>query len=209
MAPVKQIVIVVISLCLFLAGAHRVAATLGVGVGTGKIVVDETLRPGQRYELPPLTVINTGDETAEYSVGIAYHQDQSELPPEVEWFEFSPKEFKLEPKGAQEIKITLDLPIKMTPGDYFAYLEGFPIMTETSGESSVNIAAAAKLYFKVEPANVFVGLYYKINGLWNATKPWSNIGIGLLLVGLAIKLFKKHFNFAIKLDKKSNNEDES
>ena len=41
-------------------------ASIGVGVGTGKIELDEILRPGLDYSLPPITVINTGDEASEF-----------------------------------------------------------------------------------------------------------------------------------------------
>lgn len=57
-------------------------ARIGVGVGIGKIVVDQPLKPGLIYTLPSLPVLNTGDEPAEYGVSIEYHEGQ-EMNPEM------------------------------------------------------------------------------------------------------------------------------
>ena len=54
-------------------------AKIGVGVGTGRIDVDEELRPGQAYVLPPFNVLNTGDEPANYRVLLSYNENQEEL----------------------------------------------------------------------------------------------------------------------------------
>ena len=56
----KKISFLVVFLAL-LAFPFLVYAKLGVGVATGKIVVEDKLRPGMIYNLPALTVLNTGD----------------------------------------------------------------------------------------------------------------------------------------------------
>ena len=114
-------------------------ARIGVGVGTGKIVVDQKLKPGIIYQLPPLTVVNTGDETSEYGVGISYFQNQKQLMPDESWFIFSPETFHLDPGKVQVVDIKLNLPVNAKPGDYFAYLEGHPAKKVKSGATSIGV----------------------------------------------------------------------
>lgn len=182
---------------LALVSVPPVMAKLGVGVATGKIVVDQILKPGLIYDLPPLNVLNTGDETATYGVDIAYHETQWEKRPPESWFSFSPTEFTLKPGEAQAVKLTLNIPIKVEPGKYFAYVEGAPRQKSESGGTSIGIAAAAKLYFEVAPANIFVGLYYRLVSFWTRYLPWTNLVGGLFVLFLLSRYLRAHFNFQI------------
>ena len=178
-------------------------ASIGVGVGTGKIVVNEALKPGQIYILPSLTVLNTGDETSYYKVSITYHEQQPELMPPGEYFEFSPATFELEPGEAQVVDVRLNLPLKVEPGQYFAYLEASPTATAATGGASVGVAAAAKLYFEVAPANVFQAIFYKLASIWELYSPWSlRVTIFIVLI-IAILILRKFLNINISLRKKN------
>jgi hypothetical protein len=183
-------------------------ARLGVGVGTGKIQVEDKLRPGMIYELPSLTVFNTGDKESDYGVAVTYHENQPELRAEEEWFDFSPKEFYLKPGEAQVVKIKLNLPVKTEPGDYFAYLEGHPVKKADSSQATIGVAAAAKLYFTVEPANFFQGLYYRLASFWRLNQPWSNrvaIALAVIIVYLGLKKYLGfQINFGGKKEKSSD-----
>lgn len=80
---IKSLNIVVLALVLFINFLPSIAeAKIGVGVGTGKIEVDEALKPGSLYRLPPISVINTGDVEGVYSLTITYHEQQEEIRPE-------------------------------------------------------------------------------------------------------------------------------
>jgi len=184
-------------------------AKIGVGVGTGKIQVDEKLKPGIIYKLPDLTVLNTGDEPSEYEVSIAYHQAQPQLRPQQDWFGFSPQKFPLEPGEVKIVTIKLNLPLRMEPGDYFAYLEAHPAKKADSGGTTVGVAAAAKLYFTVEPANFFQGLYYRLASFWRLNQPWSNrvaVAVAVIIIYLGLK---KYLGFQINFrGKKKKSSDE-
>ena len=194
-----------VTLCLLCS--PKALARIGVGVGTGKIVVEEKLNPGTIYEFPSLSVLNTGDEPSEYTAGVEYHQDQEQLLPKREWFNFSPDTFHLEPGEVQVVKITLSVPIKAVPGDYFAYLEGSPVKKSVAGETSIGIAAAAKLYFSIAPANVFQGIYYRIVTFWKANRVVMNgLSLGLLAV-LLFRLFKKYFKVSVTVNKQCDGDD--
>jgi hypothetical protein len=188
-------------------------AKIGVGVNTGTIQVDERLKAGMIYKLPPITIINTGDEPSDYTTSVAYHQDQPELRPEKNWFLFTPKEFSLAPGEGQLIDININLPIKIEPGDYFAYLEGRPLATVERGKTTLGVAAAAKLYFTVVPANLIYAVYYKITTFFEIYAPWPQRTLAAILALGVLLLIKKFFNVRVNLKKpvrknSSENQDE-
>lgn len=185
-------------LLVIVAHTQVALATIGVGVGSGKIVVNDILKPGSVYELPPITVMNTGDETSEYEMAITYHEQQMELEPAEEWFVFSPKTFKLEPKQTQVVKITLQIPVSLRPGEYFAYLESHPVAVSTNGVTRVGVAAASKLYFTVEPANMLSGIYYRLLTLWQRSQPWGDRFVIAAVVIATVLVFLKYFK--VKID---------
>lgn len=181
---------------------NAVFAKIGVGVGTGKIQIDEQLNPGAIYELPILTVLNTGDEESNYKVLVTYHSDQPELCPSESWFIFSPRKFYLRPGEVQVVKIKLNLPLRIKPGDYFAYLEAQPLKTSQSAKGmSIGVAAAAKLYFTVIPANAFQAMHYKLVSFWEVYSPWPQRVLFLLAGILIIGLLKKFLNIKVDLKK--------
>ena len=183
---------------------EEVSAGIGVGVGTGKIVVEDELKPGSVYRLPSISVINTGDVTGLYSIGIAYHEKQPELEPPKAWFRFSPEEFSLEPGQLQVVDITLDVPVNAVPGDYFAYVEAFPLSNSATGSvTTIGIAAASKLYFEITPANVLAGIYYKAISLWKYYQPWSSRVAIIIAATVLLLLGKKYLNIDINLKKKN------
>ena len=165
-------------------------ARLGVGVGTGELSVDERLTPGGIYNLPPISVFNTGDEPADYRMSVTFHEDQPQQRLETQWIRFNPAEFHLEAGGAQTVEIELHLPLRMPPGDYFAYLEAGPLQEVESGESKIALAAATKLYFSVDAANLWWALYYKAIALWRQYAPWTYIGLGVLSL-MAVIIFMR------------------
>jgi len=200
MRKFSAILLAFLGICVLSTAAY---ARIGVGVGTGKIVVNDILKPGQIYVLPSLTVLNTGDETSNYKVSITYHEQQPELMPSQSLFIFTPENFELKPGDAQVVNIKLNLPLKIEPGKYFAYLEASPdAKSSTASGTSVGVAAAAKLYFEIAPANIFQAIYYKLVSLWILYSPWTlrgTIFIGLIII---ILLLRKFLNINISLRKK-------
>ncbi|MFC1624769.1 hypothetical protein ACFL15_00085 [Patescibacteria group bacterium] len=181
--------------------ASNSLAKVGVGIGTGKIYVDEKLKPGVIYNLPPITIFNTGTEISKYGVSVEYTREQSEKMPDREWFKFEPNTFTLEPGQTQAVSVKLNLPLKVIPGDYFAFLEGHPIVVTESGVTAVNIAAATKLYFTVVPANMVQGAYHRVISLWSEFEPWStriSVFIGLIIV---VSVLRKNLNIEVSTKK--------
>lgn len=202
-SQVYYVVSILVTMCcsIFIASYQYVQARVGVGVATGKIQLNEALKPGIVYDLPPLTVLNTGDEAHSYEVTIQYYETQDQLKPVADWFKFSPQTFNLEPGAGQAVNITITVPVKVQPGDYFAFLEGRPAKV-ASAETQVNVAAAAKLYFTIAPANFFQGLYYRTMSFIQRSAPWSYIVLVVVLLAAFIVLFKKYFTFNIGIGRK-------
>lgn len=174
-----------------------VLARIGVGVGTGKIQVDKPLQAGGIYDLPALPVLNTGDEPGDYGVSVEYHEGVPQMRPAREWFHFEPQSFSLDPGKVETVKVILTLPTKIQPGDYFAYLEGHPVKKSVSGQTSVGVAAAAKLYFTVAPANIFQGIYYRVISLYSRYHPWNTMILAVILLAMIVVFVGKRFKFQV------------
>ncbi|MCL4353930.1 hypothetical protein M1349_00470 [Patescibacteria group bacterium] len=201
----KKIYLPLALLIIFLfVASSSVFARIGVGVGTGKIVINQKLKPGMSYNLPPFTVVNTGDEEAKYSVTISSFEKQKELKPDKTWFSFSPSTFSLKPGKAEIVKVRLNLPVRIEPGTYFTFVEGFPIIDSKGAGAAIGIAAASKLYFTVIPGNIFEGIYYKVVAFWVNNYPWTNIiAIGLALI-IIVRVLKRFVNVQVNIGKKDN-----
>jgi hypothetical protein len=203
MVSIKSATKFFILLTLVLILPAAVFAKIGVGVGLGKIHLDEPLRAGGIYDLPSLPVLNTGDEPSDYAVGVDYFQDQETrldmgLRPAAEWFRFEPQSFHLEPGKVQMVKITLTLPTKdIKPVNYFAYLEAHPVKKSEAGITAVNIAAATKLWFTVAPSNFFQGIYYRFISLYSRYHPWDTIILAVIFVVALLWFVSKKFKFQI------------
>ncbi len=173
-------------------------ANIGVGVNLGKITVDEPLKSGMSFDLPPFTVINTGEEPSNYRVSLSFQKDQPELRPEKNWVKFSPESFFLEPGKAQIVEMRISLPVVTEPGNYFAYLEARPESTQDVKGTSIGVAAATKLYFTVTPGSIFIGIYFKILSFYKNLLPWSNIFLALVAFAIVISILKKYIRLEIK-----------
>ena len=161
-------------------------AKIGVGVGLGKIQIDEKLSPGGIYKLPTLPVLNTGDEAGEYKVEVTYLSDQPELRPDASWFSFTPQSFPLDASGSQLVDVSLTIPVDTRPGNYFAFLEAHPV---AKGEGvTIGIAAATKLNFTVKPAGVLGAAIERVRSLLENNAPASYIIIAVTGAVLALSL---------------------
>lgn len=176
-------------------------ARIGVGVNLGKIELDEPLKPGGIYNFPSLGVINTGDEAGDYEVAVTYHQDQPQLRAAREWFDFSPSQFHLEAGKSQSVEVKLNLPMKVAPGDYFCYLEARPIVKAGPG-TTIGVAAATKTYFTIAPANIWQAIYYRVSSFFATHAPLSYAVLAIVIMAIAIAVFRKFFAFKINIRKK-------
>ena len=203
----RKILLLIISALSALTFAPSAVAKVGVGVGLGKIQIDEELSPGGIYNLPSLPVLNTGDEDTEYEVEVTYLQDQPELIPPSEWFTFSPQRFPLGPGESRVVGVTLTLPLDARPGDYFAFLEAHPT---AKGEGvTVGIAAATKLNFTIKPRGVFGAAVERIRSLFENNKPGSYIALGVLGGAILIYFGSQTLDIKVHLKRKKQRKEET
>lgn len=193
--------ILISTLCaVFLFSAVAVFAKIGVGMGAGEIRLTEPIKLGGIYEIPSVRIFNTGDETTTYGMNVAYHQDHHEFRPAKEWFSFNPDRFTLEPNGSQEVLITMTVPLKGEPGDYFAFIESGPVPTNAPG-TSVGVAVATKLYFTLVPANIFQAISFRVSSFFTTYSPWSWGALGFLAPIIVFMIVRKFFSFNIAVRK--------
>lgn len=194
---------IVLSIIISSLIAFPVLAGVGVGINLGKIEIDESLKPGGIYNFPNIGVINTGDEPGEYELAVTYHQDQPQLRPAQEWFSFSPSSFNLEPGQSQSVAVKLSLPIKVRPGDYFAYLEAHPIVKAGPG-TTIGVAAATKTYFTIIPANIWQAILWRVSTLFAVYAPWTYVVLAIVAGAAIITIFRRFFAFQIGIRRKDN-----
>lgn len=177
------------------------SAKIGVGMGAGEIRLTDPIKPGGIYALPPLRIFNTGDEVTTYGMDVAYHQDHLELRPKQEWLSFSPEKFTLEAGASQEVQVTMTVPVKALPGDYFAFVESGPVASDKPG-TSVGIAVAAKLFFTIVPANIWQATGYRVSAFFNTYAPWSWVGLGVIIFIILFALLRRFFSFNLAMRKR-------
>lgn len=179
-----------------------VLASIGVGVGTGRIVVQEKLKSGGIYTLPPVTVFNTGTQKSDYSVAVTLNEKQPQLKPNPKWFSFSPDQFTLETKKSQIVTPYINLPISTPPGEYFAYLEAHPAGAVQQGSTAVGVAAATKLSFTVAPSNILYGIYYRLLSLYKEFAPYSYIVTAIIVLVILWRIIRKRLSLQISVKPK-------
>lgn len=205
----KILLTLLISVALFFP--QTALAKIGVGVGLGKIQIDEKLSPGGIYKLPTLPVLNTGDEAGEYKVEITYLSDQPELRPDASWFSFTPQSFPLSAGGSQNVEVSLTIPVDARPGNYFAFLEAHPV---AKGEGvTIGVAAATKLNFTVKPSGVLGAAIERARSLLENNAPVSYIIIAVIGAVLALSLLiivgRKYLAVQIRLKGKATKDKEN
>lgn len=197
-AKLALLIVLVLLSVLWTSGVAD--AQVGVGVNLGKISVDEPLMPGGSYRLPSIGVINSGQVTSDYEMEVTYYHEQKELKPSPEWIEFAPKTFNLEPGQSLSVAITLNIPVKAKPGDYFAFLEVHPVAEK--GGVAVGIAAATKLYFSVKPANIFSAVISRVSTFFETNAPFSWVGLGVLVLIIVIFVLWRFVRISFRVERK-------
>lgn len=196
----RAVVISLLCVFIFAASTTITLAKVGVGMGAGEIRLTEPIKLGGIYELPSVRIFNTGDETTTYGMDVAYHQDYHQRRPAQSWFSFHPSTFTLKPNESQEVHITMIVPIKAEPGDYFAFIESGPVASNAPG-TSVGIAVATKLFFTLVPANIFQAIGFRIASFFSTYSPWSWGAFGVLALIIVFMVVRRFFSFNIAMRK--------
>ncbi len=194
----KTLLATILMLLFTTVPAQVYAETIGVGVGTGRIVLDQPVKPSLSYDLPSIAVFNNGDVESDYEMTVQYNETQPEQKPPANWISFSPGVFNLSPGESKQVSIKLHPEYSAKPGDYFAYLEARPLKTDESGQASVSVAAATKFHFDVIPANFFMRIYYSLLAIWITYKAFIIPAILVLVIVIFTLIIKKYLKIEVK-----------
>jgi hypothetical protein len=187
-------IIALMVVCIVGALAAPATADTGVGVDLAEINIDEILTAGNVYNLPAVGVVNTGDRTADYEVEIIYMNEQEEMMPSADWFQFDPQRFSLEAGTSKKIGISLHIPEDASAGRYFALIEAHPVV-EGSGGTTIGIGAATKLRFSVSrDVPVLTG----IANFFRDHAPYSYVGLGLIVAVIVVLVLRRFFRFNVE-----------
>ncbi len=195
MARAGWLVLLGVAAALF-AGSMPVHADKGVSVDLGKIEVSDRLSRGGSYNLPTMGVRNPGSEPANYVMTVSYLENQPERRPPESWFEFSPREFRLEPGETQPVAISLTIPTSARPAGYASVLAA-QIVAEGEG-AQVGAAAGAGLEFTVKPSNAFQAWRLKAETFMDDHAPWSYLLPVVVLLAGAAAFFSRRFSFRME-----------
>ena len=194
----KTFLIIIIGLLV----AFPAIAKIGVGVGLGKIEIDEPLKSGGIYSFPNLPVLNTGDELTEYAMEVTFFEDQPELKPEADWFSFSPNTFTLEGGESQIVEVKITIPANIISGDYFAFLEAHPI--QSAEGVTIGIAAATKTYFTIQAGTILGAFTERVKTFFTTYTPASIVVLSVIVLAIIVITFRRNFSFKFKLERKKN-----
>jgi hypothetical protein len=180
--------IAIMAICILGALPAPATADTGVGVDLAEINIDEILTTGNVYNLPAVGVVNTGDRTADYEVEITYMSEQEEMAPSAGWFQFDPQRFSLEAGTSKKVSISL----------HIALIEAHPVL-ESSGATTIGIAAATKLRFSVSRD---IPVLSAIRNFFRDHAPYSYIGVGLIVAVIVVLLLRRFFRFRLRVERR-------
>lgn len=179
--------------------AHEARADIGVGVGLGKIEIEEPIKAGSIYRLPEIVVYNTGDQEANYAMHLTLNERQEELKPDPAWFRFEPSNFKLKPNESRVVTPIFAPPLSTPEGNYFGYLEAYPDATTEQGSAKIGVAAATKLSFKVVSSSLMQAIINRLKALYLKYSPITYLATAILVLIMLSLLLRKFIRFDIKI----------
>ena len=178
-----------------LHGAAGAGADTGVSIDVGKIAISQKLTPGGGYRLPTFGVRNPGTEPSSYRLRVTYLEGQAAKRPPDDWFHFAPPTLSLRPNETQPVQVRLVLPTGAAPGDYEA-LVGAEIASDDPG-ARVGAAAAARVTFTVEPANILAAWWLKVRTVLSDGTPWTWLVPMVLVLGALTWQVRRRFTLSV------------
>jgi hypothetical protein len=195
---------VLAGLLLFQGAAQ---AAKGVSINVGSVAVDDVLYPGRSYHLATIAVRNTGTDTDDYTFSFIYAEGQEELRPDASWLVLQPETVTLEPGEQAAIRVGLRLPVKVRPGEYFAFLTAHPVLP-AEGAVAVGVAAAARLRFEVVPASFIQGLMFRAGDWFAKNAPWSYLLAGAAALSLLWTVVRRKFAVSVQVRRRKPGPDD-
>ncbi|HEY6278835.1 MAG TPA: hypothetical protein VIX86_21185 [Streptosporangiaceae bacterium] len=146
---------------LALAGVWLAApaaqASVGVGIQAAPVRLAGVAHAGQSYQLPAVSVINTGSQPESITVRVQriLTGPGRAVPPA--WVQIPGQGVRLAPHAEASIPLSLSVPGGAKPGGYVTELVAYGSASVQAGGASLGAAAATKLEFRVvaDPGGLF------------------------------------------------------
>jgi hypothetical protein len=180
---------------LLLAAAPAAAdASVGVGVQAGPVRLAGAAHPGGTYALPPVYVVNTG--TQPESVGIRIERISRGTGRSVPsaWIRVSALPPSLGHGQSARIPLSLVVPPRARPGQYFSDVVVTGSAALTVGGAHLGVAAATDLEFRIAPGAV------PTHG-WFAMPSWVPIGVVFILALAAAAVLMTRSGIRIRIER--------
>lgn len=123
-------------------------AKIGTGVGADPISLAVPARAGGSYDLPPLWVVNTGDEDGVYRVAVEVGAAGTGRAVPRSWVSVRSDNFELAPGTGRWVPLALHVPRTAAAGRYRGMIVAGTVR-ENVGGSGIGAAAATHMEFTV------------------------------------------------------------
>ena len=153
------------------------SASIGTGVGSVPLTTASAVKAGSTGLLTPLYIINTGSETATYSITVlpVGKQPQEALP--ASWVKVAQYKVTLKPGAHVSVPVQVHVPKTAAKGNYGTSLLVSATGRLGNGTTSIAAAAAAQIRLSVSPPAS------------KADIPWLWIGVGIGLMAVITVLW--------------------
>jgi hypothetical protein len=185
------------ALALFLFLSPASVAERGVGVTVGEIAVDDSVKPGGQYKLPPIGILNTGSQAEDYHLGLAYLTNRTERRPANNWIKFDPPVARIEPGSSRMVDVRLEVPTNAKSGDYFVLLEASVGDEKTD---TMLAGAATKLTFTVAPSSWLDAQRTRINRWLDDASPWPQVLVIGGVAAVVLRIASKRVRFRLPFE---------
>ena len=147
------------------------SADVGVAVGAAPITLVSNVEAGGVYALPPLRVVNTGTESALFSVALRPPSPDPGRPVPATWLRFDRNDFTLSPNQGVDVPLQLAVPGDASVGSYSARLVAATTGRPDRGVVTLSVQAATVVKFTVAAAQP--------TGLALSLPVWVYVALGL------------------------------
>jgi hypothetical protein len=149
--------VVLLALATVWYWAPAAQASVGVGVQAAPVRLAGTAQAGQSYQLPALSVLNTGSQTEAITVRVEriLPGPGRAVPPA--WVHVADQGVRVAPHAEASIGLGLSVPGGAKPGAYLTELVAYGSAAVRAGSANLGAAAATKLEFRVsaDPGGLF------------------------------------------------------
>ncbi len=170
--------LVPVAVLALLAIPASAAASIGVGIQAGPVLLSGTAHPGGSYALTPVYVVNTGTQPETIAVRVERISPGHGMTVPGTWIRATGPAVTLSHDQSARIPLELAVPDTARPGQYFSDVVARGSGGIAAGSASLAVAAATDLEFRVTPGAV--------SGSWLSLPGWLLPGVvGLLVLAVA------------------------